>query len=235
MRLDKFLGDCNICTRKEAAKAVSAGKVAVNGSVARDRAAQIDPERDIVTFAGKAVKYEKFVYIMMNKPEGVVSASEDRGTTVIDLLPEDVRRDGLFPCGRLDKYTVGLMLITDDGETGHYLLSPKRHVGKEYRFEVRDPLTSSDVERLEKGVDIGGYVTKPAKLTMSGERVGRICISEGKYHQIRLMMNAVGNEITFLERTRFGSLSLDGTLSRGEWRKLTESEIEALKKDAGMY
>jgi len=234
VRLDKFLADCGVCTRRDAARAIGSGKVAVNGATARDRGMQVDPDSDVITFAGRKLSYEKFIYIMMNKPEGVVSASEDRGTTVIDLLPDDVRRDGLFPCGRLDKNTVGLILITDDGETGHFLLSPKRHVAKEYRFTVRDKLTETDLSKLESGVDIGGYVTKPAEIEMTGEREGYIRISEGKYHQIKLMMNAVGNGITFLERTRFGSLALDPALARGEWRKLTGAELESLKKDAGV-
>ena len=232
MRLDKFLSDCGRTSRRDAAKAISRGQVTLNGTVIRDRSANIDPEADAVCFCGERVIYRKYTYIMMNKPEGVVSATEDKGRTVLDLLPEEIDKRGLFPCGRLDKYTVGLMLITDDGERAHFLLSPKRHVSKTYNFKTQVPLSDEDISALEAGVDIGGYVTKPCRVEMTGETEGKITISEGKYHQIKLMMEARKNKITFLERVAFGSLTLDGTLPRGGWRMLTDEEIASLYKDA---
>ena len=137
---------------------------------------------------------------------------------------------GVFPCGRLDKHTLGLMLLTNDGPLSHRLLSPKRHVGKTYAFSVKFPLSETDVKSLESGVDIGGYVTKPCRVRLDGERAGEITIVEGKYHQIKLMMEAVHNQITYLERVSFGPLSLDPSLERGEWRELTADEIQALQE-----
>lgn len=232
MRLDRFLGECSVCTRSEAAKVIASGGVTLNGAVVRDRAARVDPEKDAVTFRGVPVVYRRFTYIMMNKPEGVVSSTEDRGTTVLDLLPEDIDKRELFPCGRLDKNTVGLMLITNDGQSAHFLLSPKRHVAKTYNFRVSSPLSEEDISALEAGVDIGGYVTKPCRIEMRSEYEGSITISEGKYHQIKLMMQARKNGIVFLERITFGSLRLDPALSRGEWRYLSEGEIASLLADA---
>ena len=233
MRLDRFLSECGICSRKDAARAAAKGSVSVNGAVVKDRSANIDPEKDAVIFCGKPVIYCKYTYIMMNKPEGVVSATEDSGTTVIDLLPDSMNKKELFPAGRLDKNTVGLMLITSDGELAHFLLSPKRHVAKTYNFKVSSPLSPNDAQKLEEGVDIG-FITKPAKVELTSPTEGKITITEGKYHQIKLMMHAVGTEIIFLERTAMGSLTLDPALDRGSFRPLTDEEISALKRDAGM-
>ena len=231
MRLDRFLSECGICSRKDAAKAAAKGTISVNGAVVKDRSANIDPENDTVTFDGKPVKYSPHTYIMMNKPAGVVSSTEDRGTTVIDLLPDSINKKDLFPAGRLDKNTVGLMLITNDGELAHFLLSPKRHVAKTYNFKVDAPLDPDDVRKLENGVDIG-FITKPAKVELKSPTEGRITITEGKYHQIRLMMHAVGTEIIFLERISMGSLILDPALERGSFRPLTAEELSKLKSDA---
>ena len=137
---------------------------------------------------------------------------------------------GLFPCGRLDKHTLGLMLLTNDGQLSHRLLSPKRHVAKTYAFRVKFPLSEKDISELQSGVDIGGYLTKPCTVTLTDEREGHITLTEGKYHQIKLMMEAVHNQITYLERITFGPLSLDPALSRGEWRELTDAEIMALNQ-----
>ena len=137
---------------------------------------------------------------------------------------------GLFPCGRLDKHTLGLMLLTNDGQLSHRLLSPKRHVAKSYAFGVKFPLSQADLQALEAGVDIGGYLTKPCTVLLSGEREGTITITEGKYHQIKLMMEAVHNQITYLERITFGPLTLDPALERGEWRELNAEEIDLLNQ-----
>ena len=168
---------------------------------------------------------------MLNKPEGVVSATEDgRERTVLDLLPSGVRNDRMFPCGRLDKNTLGLMLITDNGELAHKLLAPKSHVSKTYAFRLKFPLSDADIAQLESGVDIGGYVTAPCCVKRTDEREGKITLTEGKYHQIKLMMAAVHNQVTYLERVTFGPLVLDAALKRGEWRYLSDDEIALLLK-----
>ena len=232
MRLDKLLSECGIASRKESAKAAKAGQILVNGLPAAKADMQVDPTTDSVTFCGREVVWRKFVYVMLNKPDGYVSATEDsRGEQVVtSLLPEEYQKMGLFPCGRLDKHTLGLMLLTNDGQLSHRLLSPKRHVAKTYAFHVKFPLSEADVSALESGVDIGGYLTKPCRIELTGEREGRITIIEGKYHQIKLMMEAVHNQITYLERITFGPLSLDAALERGEWRELTAEEIDALNQ-----
>lgn len=232
MRLDKFLTVTATATRSEAAKAVRIGRVLVNGVPAKSPSHTVDPERDEVEYFGERVEYRKYTYIMLNKPEGYVSATEDgRDKTVLDLLPEKLRRLNLFPCGRLDKYTLGLMLLTDNGPLGHRLLAPKSHVSKTYYFESEKALSQEDVATLEKGVYIeGGYLTKPCTVKLLSEKTGEITITEGKYHQIKQMLEAVDNKITVLERITFGPLAIDRTLARGEWRFLTPEEINMLEK-----
>ena len=232
MRLDKLLSECGIASRKETAKAAKAGQITVNGTPAAKADMQVDPIADAITFCGRKVVWREFVYVMLNKPDGYVSATEDsHGEQVVtSLLPEKYQKMGLFPCGRLDKHTLGLMLLTNDGQLSHRLLSPKRHVAKTYAFRVKFPLSEKDISELQSGVDIGGYLTKPCTVTLTDEREGRITLTEGKYHQIKLMMEAVHNQITYLERITFGPLSLDPTLSRGEWRELTDEEITALNQ-----
>lgn len=235
MRIDKFLSEMGIATRKEAASAAKRGGVLINGVPQKDTAKHIDPEKDEVIYLGRKIKYEKFRYIMLNKPEGYVSATEDgRDPTVLELLPAEYSVFNLFPCGRLDKNTLGLMLITDDGELSHRLLSPKRHVDKKYYFHSKFSLSEDDVIRLEAGVTLDdGYETKPAKIELSGDgNEGYITLTEGKYHQIKRMLDAVGNKITYLERVTFGPLVLDSDLDRGEWRTLTDEEITALRDAA---
>lgn len=230
MRIDKFLTETGTCTRSEAGKAVRKGEVLLNGKAVRSASEQINPETDRLTFRGEEIVYRKFTYILLNKPEGVVSATEDGDVTVIDLLPEQLQRLSLFPCGRLDKYTVGFVLLTNNGPLSHRLLSPKHHVEKCYRFTARSPLSDGDMAKLEEGVDIGGYFTAPCKLEREGEGdYYRITLTEGKYHQIKRMLEAVGNKITFLERISFAGIVLPDDLPRGEWRYLTDDEIAALE------
>ncbi|MBE6552785.1 MAG: rRNA pseudouridine synthase [Ruminococcaceae bacterium] len=232
MRLDKMLSECGVATRSESGKAARAGRITVNGISVRKADQQVDPERDCVVYCGSVVRYRKYVYLMLNKPDGYISATEDgRGDPVVtELVPEEYRRMDIFPCGRLDKHTLGLMLLTNDGALSHRLLAPKSHVSKSYRFRVKFPLSESDIMALEAGVDIGGYLTKPCRVARNGERDGVITITEGKYHQIKLMMEAVHNQITELERISFGALTLDPALSRGEWRELTAQELAELQK-----
>ena len=231
MRIDKFLSSMGICTRTEAAKAAKKGSLAVNGAVCKDVGTHIDPERDSVVFCGSEVVYKKHRYIMLNKPEGYVSATEDgKYPTVIDLLPDEYKKFDLFPCGRLDKNTLGLMLITDDGDLAHNLLSPKHHVKKTYYFNSKFELSEDDRVLLEGGVTLeDGYETKPAEIELCEDRKsGNITLTEGKYHQIKRMLEAVHNKITYLERISFGPLSLDPALERGEWRELSDEEIKSL-------
>ena len=231
MRLDKFLSNMGKATRSESGKLVRMGKIIVNGVPAKKSDMQINPEIDTVIFNGTEVAYKKFTYIMLNKPEGYVSATDDvREKTVLDLIDDEDRRKGLFPCGRLDKNTLGLVILTNDGDSAHRLLSPKHHVSKVYRFEALSPLSKEDVENLEKGVDIGGYFTKPCKIKLSTENSGEITLTEGKYHQIKRMLEAVSNKITYLERISFGGIQLDPHLQRGEWRYLNNEEEQLFLK-----
>ena len=239
MRLDKYLSLAGVASRTETSKAVRGGEVLVNGAPAKKADMQVDPDTVAVFFKGQAVTYRQFTYILMHKPDGVVSATEDgREKTVLDLLPEELRRirPALFPCGRLDKHTTGLMLLTNNGDLSHRLLAPARHVDKTYVFTVKFPLSEEDVTALEAGVDIGGYVTAPCKVELDlknpEERGAQGCITlhEGKYHQIKLMMEARHNQITKLQRITFGPLTLDPALAAGEWRMLTEGEVRALEE-----
>lgn len=230
MRLDKFLVSTGSVTRSEAIKLCRTGNVTVNGRAEKDSSVKIDPEKDTVFLCGKEVEYRKYTYIMMNKPEGVVSATEDGDTTVIDLLPQELRRIGLFPCGRLDKNTHGFVLLTNNGELAHFLLSPKHHVKKKYYFETKFPLSSEDKTALEGGVDIGGYITAPCEVELIGEKKAVITLTEGKYHQIKLMLAAIHNQVIYLKRISFAEITLDSTLEEGSWRYLSDSEIEILER-----
>ena len=235
MRLDKFIVESGLASRTEVSKAAKNGSITVNGEVVRRPSGHIDPVCDTVTYCGKKVIYREFTYIMLNKPEGYVSAtSDDLSPTVLTLLPPELQRIGLFPCGRLDKNTLGLMLITDNGELAHKLLAPKSHVDKKYRFKSRDAIELEDAKRFEGGLTLeDGYVTLPAKIELDGDRMGGvITLREGKYHQIKRMLEALDNKITYLERISFGPLTLDSTLERGEWRYLSEEEQSALESHA---
>ncbi len=232
MRLDKFLCDLGKATRSEAGKLIRAGKVLVGGEIIKKPDFKIDPEKDEISLFGQALTYKKFTYIMLNKPEGYVSATDDASEkTVLDLVDPEDRKKGLFPCGRLDKYTLGLVILTNDGDGAHRVLSPKHHVSKVYKFESKFPLSSDDVTRLEGGVDIGGYTTKPCKIKLYNNlSSGEITLTEGKYHQIKRMLEAVNNKITYLERISFGNIVLDPSLERGEWRYLTSDEEDLFAK-----
>ncbi len=231
-RLDKFLSSQNICTRKEAAKLVRAGAVLINGVPADSPAQKLDPEADRVAVEGREIQYRQYVYIMMNKPAGVLSATEDKHTsTVLDLLPPDLRRRGLFPAGRLDKDTTGLLLITDDGELAHKMLTPKSHVYKLYRAMLEKPVAPEDIIAFEKGVTWGDVAFAPAKLYVCpGEEpnAAYVEIREGKFHQVKRMFQAVGNQVLALERLRIGGLYLDKSLPEGGCRLLEKAEIASI-------
>lgn len=242
MRLDKFLGDQGIGTRKQIKEYVKNGRCKINGEVAKKSDIHIDEEKDVIAFDGQILSYSKFHYFLLYKPVGVVSATRDgKNKTVLDLLKDENVKD-LSPCGRLDIDTEGLLLLTDDGELIHKLLSPKKHVDKVYEVHLKNRLSESDIAKLEKGVDIGdkkddGTIdyTLPAKVAVTdddyeGREVIHLTISEGRFHQVKRMLEAVGNEVLFLKRLSMGSLFLDENLSPGHYRPLTEEEIEDLKK-----
>lgn len=225
MRLDKLIVECGLASRSEAGRLIRGGKATVNGLTVKKPDFKVDENNDEIFLLGKKVCYKKFTYIMLNKPEGYVSATEDPNEkTVLDLVSLEDRRKGLFPCGRLDKNTLGLVILTNDGDGAHYVLSPKHHVEKVYKFECASPLSNDSIVALENGVNIGEYTTKPCKISMDGDCVGKITLTEGKYHQIKRMLEAVDNKITYLERISFGGIALDPSLSRGEWRYLTAEE-----------
>lgn len=231
MRLDKFIVEAGLASRTEIAKIARSGGIAVNGQTVRRASGHIDPTTDTVTYLGREVIWRAFTYVMLNKPDGYVSATDDLlNPTVLTLLPDELQKIGLFPCGRLDKNTLGLMILTNNGPLSHKLLAPKNHVSKKYRFTVKFPISEADVASLERGVDIGGYVTAPCKVEMIDEKNGFITLTEGKYHQIKLMAEAVHNQITYLERVTFGPIVLDESLERGQWRHLTPEEQNALEE-----
>ncbi len=231
MRLDKFLSVTKTASRSEATKAARQGRITVNGQAVRDCSVHIDENTDAVCFDGTPVIYKQFIYIMMNKPSGILSASTDKkAKTVIDLLPYPYNSMGLFPCGRLDKDTVGLIILTNDGELSHKLLSPKHHAEKLYRFILARPYDKS--KNIEKGIMMDGKMTKPAIINMDDDTHGTIVLTEGKYHQIKRMFEYAGSEVIHLERLSFGGVELDSRLERGAWRPLTEKEEEILKTNA---
>ena len=231
MRLDKFLCDCNLGTRSRIKKDIKAGLVTVNDMKVQKPERYIDENSDRICYKGQLCVYEKYVYYMLHKPAGVVSATEDKQEqTVVDLLGQQKRGD-LFPVGRLDKDTEGLLLITNDGALAHALLSPTKHVEKEYECHLANPFDDGQKVQLEQGVDIGEKtLTKPAVVRiLDGKRI-TLTITEGKYHQVKRMLHAVGNEVLYLKRLRMGTLKLDATLPRGSFRRLTEEETENLRK-----
>ena len=236
MRLDKYLAEMGVGTRQEVKKQIRQGKVTVNGTVVKAADTKIDETCDEVTIGGCNISYVSYEYYMLNKPGGVVSATEDRrDTTVIDLIKDKKRKD-LFPVGRLDKDTEGLLLITNDGDLAHRLLAPKKHVDKVYYAKIDGMVTEEDVKRFAEGIDIGAEeedMTRPAKLDImksAEESEIRLTIHEGKFHQVKRMFLAVGKEVTYLKRERMGTLCLDENLKPGEYRLLTEEEIENVRK-----
>ena len=234
MRLDKFISECGIASRREVAVAARKGQVLVNGTPCLRPDTHIKEETDTVVFMGEAVTYRRFTYIMLNKPAGYISATEDGNLPVVtELLPERLRRIGLFPSGRLDRDTVGLMILTNDGALSHKLLSPKHHAEKVYFYRLASPLREGAEKMFSEGMTIGNEICKPALLTPSEDREsGLVTLTEGKYHQIKRMFEALRNKVVFLERLSFGGVSLDASLARGEWRYLTDGEIETLRSNS---
>lgn len=227
MRLDKFLTIVSNISRKDSKNVLKQGLVKVNNIVVKDGSLHINENKDQIMVNDKLMTYQEHIYIMLNKPEGVISATQDNfHKTVIDLLT-DYQGQELFPVGRLDIDTLGLLLITNDGALAHKLLSPKKHVEKTYYLKTSTPLTSLDMHKIEHGVMIDGKLTLPSKIIEENEGYN-LTITEGKYHQVKRMIKAVGKEVIYLKRIKFGPLTLDQTLSPGSYRPLTTLEVELL-------
>lgn len=233
MRLDKLLSSQGVCSRGELRRFMKNGRVTVNGCAATAPDVKVDPATDAVEFDGRPVAYEEYVYYMMNKPAGVVSASRDPNQrTVLDLLPPALQRPGLFPAGRLDKDTEGFLLITDDGALAHELLSPKKHVEKRYLAVLDKPAAPEDAARLAAGLLLpDGLQCLPARLeqTPGGDATHvLVTLHEGKFHQVKRMFEACGKQVIYLKREAFGGLELDRLLQPGEARKLSAEEVHKL-------
>ena len=230
-RLDKTIANFRGLTRKEAHTAIRSGRVTVNGSRVSDPAAKVEHGRDAVSLDGVPVCSEKHVYIMMNKPAGVLSASRDpHAQTVVDLLPENLYRKGLFPAGRLDKDTVGFVLLTDDGALAHRILSPRSHVPKVYLARLDKPADGEMQKLFAGGIRLAdGTECQPAELDILEKAFVRITIREGKYHQIKRMAAASGRTVEWLKRIRIGGVELDETLQEGASRALTGQEVQRLR------
>ena len=229
LRLDKYIADTGLYSRKDVKAAAKKGLITVNGNTVRDVSERIDENTAVVTYCGEKVNWRRYVYVMLNKPAGYISSTEESDRTVMKLLPQEYTKMECFPCGRLDIDTVGLLLITNDGPLAHELLSPRHHAEKTYFYRCDPAIGEREAEALCAGVDIGGYVTKTSKVELVDETSGYITLTEGKFHQIKRMFEAVGSSITYLRRVEFGGISLDESLKEGEWRELTESEIETLR------
>lgn len=232
VRLDRFLVSQNVGSRKEAARLIRKKLVTVDGETVDMPDEKVFPGACVIAVAGNVVQYHKYLYIMMNKPAGVLSASRDnRGETVLDLLPPGLRRRGLFPAGRLDKDTTGLLVITDDGDYAHRMLSPKKHVYKTYLVESEREITAEDVRVFYEGISYGEEFYAPAKLEKFTGREGDfsiISIREGKFHQVKRMFQAVGNPVLKLKRLQIGNLFLDEKLKPGECRVMEIEEAFAV-------
>ena len=235
MRLDKFLVACAVGSRTEVKSLLKAGRVTVNGKKEKSAKLQIDEERDQIRFDGQVLEYEEFVYYMMNKPQGVISATEDpKHRTVLDLLDDYARAKEVFPVGRLDIDTHGLLLLTNDGQLAHALLSPKRHVDKTYLAQVEGIMTQEDVDTFAKGIPLRDFTCQPARLELvsvdpeKNQSLVRVTIAEGKFHQVKRMVAYCGKEVVDLQRLTMGTLVLDENLKRGEWRRVSQEELELL-------
>lgn len=232
MRIDKFLSEMNIGSRKEIKEAVKKGRIKVNDIVIKSSDLKISPDKDEIFYDNKLIKYVEYEYFIMNKPGGVISAAKDDiDTTVIDLIKTNTR-DDIFPMGRLDKDTEGLLIITNDGEMAHRLLSPSNHVKKIYFAKIEGKVTDEDILKFKEGLTLkDGTVTKPSdlKIILSDEISEiELTIYEGKYHQVKRMFASVGKKVVYLKRICMGDLYLDESLKTGEYRKLSEDELKKL-------
>ena len=232
-RLDKILASQGTLSRRDVKEIMKKGRVSVNGTVVKDSSIKVDIYKDEVCLDGEKIALKKHIYIMMNKPQGVVSASEgEKEETVVDLVPNEFYRKGLFPAGRLDKDTTGFVLITDDGDFAHKILSPKNHIFKPYLARLDHELSEFDIRMLENGITLGdGTILKEAKVEIveqSDTPLVKIMICEGKYHQVKRMFAAAGNRVVALHRSKMGELELDSALNPGECREITPEELQKI-------
>ena len=237
MRLDKFLVENGLGSRSQVKDVLKKGLVLVNGRAEKSPKTQINETADEVVVSGQKLTYEKFVYYLLNKPKGYISATEDeRHKTVLDLLDETARQKEVFPVGRLDIDTHGLLLLTNNGKLAHAMLSPKKHVEKIYRAKVAGLMNQSDVERFARGIELKDFTCHPAQLKiveLDEEKeisLVEITLAEVKFHQVKRMVAACGKEVTDLQRLSMGPLQLDPELALGEWRRLTEEEMKSLER-----
>ncbi|WP_434642819.1 pseudouridine synthase [Thermoanaerobacterium thermosaccharolyticum] len=233
MRIDKLLSNTGFGTRKEVKGFIKEGLVTVNGRTVNDPGLIIETDKDDIIFNDEKIFYRKYIYIMMNKPKGVISATYDPlEKTVLDLLPDDIKARKVFPAGRLDKDTEGLLLLTNDGILAHKLLSPKKHVYKKYYAEISGFIDEDDISLFSNGIVLDdGYKTMPAYLEIiSSGSISKVYVSikEGKYHQIKRMFESLGSKVIYLKRLSMGYLNLDENLKEGEWRELTDNELKLL-------
>ncbi len=230
-RLDKVLSNLGLGSRRDIHVRIKRGEVAVDGIVVKKAELKIDPDSSRLTVGGEEVVYRKYVYLMMNKAAGYLTATEDsRAATVLDLVEDKYRRLDLSPAGRLDKDSEGLLLLTNDGELIHKLLSPKNHVDKRYFIRYDGNFSPDAPKRFSEGLMIdGGYRCMPAKLQLCGDNSAYVTICEGKYHQVKRMAQACGAQVTYLKRISIGDLCLDETLESGQYRELNDGEEEKLK------
>lgn len=236
MRLDKLLSHAGYGSRKDVRKIIVGGQITVNDTVVKKVGHNVNPEIDDVRHLNVAVHYQEFYYIMMNKPDGIISATEDREyETVVDWVELDYKHVDLFPVGRLDIDTTGLLLLTNNGTMAHQLLSPKKHVVKRYEALIEGIVTDKDIEKFNKGLNLGDFISKPAKLMIlevnetNSQSLIHVEITEGKFHQVKRMFEAVDKEVIQLHRLTMGPLKLDPDLELGEYRELTEEEMSLLE------
>lgn len=232
-RLDKIIASQGKYSRSEVKKLVKAGLVTLNGRVVKSSDIKCDVNTDVISIDGVSLNYKKHIYIMLNKPKGVISATEDPSQkTVIDLVPKELMRQGLFPAGRLDGDTTGFVLITDDGDFAHRILSPKNHIMKTYHATLQRELTDEDVVKFKEGLTLGdGTKCLEAHVRMLPDRenVAEVIICEGKYHQVKRMFASLGNKVLELRRVKMGGLELDESLKEGKCRELTDEEVKAIE------
>lgn len=230
MRLDKFLANMGVGTRTEVKQLLKKGNIEVNQKVEKSPKTQINPEQDEISVNGEKIDFIDNIYIMLNKPKGYISAThDDSAQTVIDLIPEYQHLD-IFPVGRLDKDTEGLLLITNDGQFNHNLMSPTKHVSKTYEVVSKFPIKESDILAFEKGIELSDGPVKPAQLVKVNDTISHVTIYEGKYHQVKRMFHAIENEVLELKRLKIANLAIDGNLQSGEYRLLTDEEIQFLQQ-----
>lgn len=231
-RLDKVLSSFYSLSRADTKKLMKKQCVRVNGVVTKSLDIKVDPDKDDITVDGQKIIFKKHIYIMMNKPEGVISASDDKSAkTVVDLVPDELYRDGLFPAGRLDKDTTGFVLLTDDGDFAHRILSPKNHIEKTYHAVLEKQLSEKDIEHFLSGVELkDGTLCLEAKVRMLEGTTAEVIIHEGKYHQVKRMFAALGNKVIALRRVKMGNLPLDENLPEGDCREITSEELKLIEQ-----